>query len=98
SFSLSAVQRHKKKGTASLTATLPNPGTLAVGGKLVKAQTLAISAEGDQPLTLVPTKKTRKRLKDKGKTSGPRDLTYTPSFGSASTQSLRVTLKLKTDR
>ena len=95
SFTLSAAQANKKAGTATLTATLPNPGTLTVQGATVRSQTLTPSAEGPQGVTLSPTKKTQKRLRKKGKASGAVDFTFTPSFGVPLTQSVSITLRLK---
>ena len=91
---LSAITRHKKKGTASLTATLPNPGTLAVKGKLVKLQTLDASAAGNLALTLRPSRQGKKKLKRRGKASGKVAFTFTPSFGDPATRKTSVKLKL----
>jgi hypothetical protein len=91
---LSAITRHKKKGTASLTATLPNPGTLAVKGKLVKPQTLDASAAGNLALTLRPNRQGKKKLKLSGKASGKIAFTFTPSFGDPATRTTPVRLKL----
>ena len=93
-FSLSASQPNKKRGTATLTATLPNRGMLQVQGALVNPQTLTAS-QGAHTLTLVPTKATGKRLRKKGKASGQVDFTFAPDFGTTSAQSLAVPLKLK---
>jgi hypothetical protein len=89
---LSAVTRHKKKGTASLTVTLPNAGTLGVQGKSVKSQALDASAAGDVALTLRPSRKAKKKLKRRGKASGKVAFTFTPSFGDPATQKAPVKL------
>jgi hypothetical protein len=89
---LSTITRHKKKGTASVTVTLPNAGTLAVAGKPVKPQTLDASAAGDLALTLRPSRKAKKKLKRRGQASGTVGFTFTPSFGDPATQSLPVKL------
>jgi hypothetical protein len=95
SFSLSPSQANRKNGTATLTATLSNPGTLLLSGALVIPQALTGSAEGPLGVSLAPSKSTRKRLKKKGKASGQVDFTFTPSFGTPATQSLPVALALK---
>jgi hypothetical protein len=93
-FSLGAVQRNRKNGTASVTGALSNPGTLQLTGAIVNPQTLTASAEGPLAVSLTPSKPARKRLKKKGKASGEVDFTFTPSFGTPTTQALPVALAL----
>ena len=93
-FSLSGLRRNKKKGTAALTFDVPNPGQLTASGKGVEAAAgtgksvnagtakLLIRAKGKQRTTLDATG--RVKLKPK--------ISYTPTGGEASTQSLRVKL------
>ena len=94
-FSLSAAQANKKRGTATVVATLPNAGSLQVQGTALQPQTLTFSTEGPQTATLLPTKSTKKRLKRKGKASGSATFTYTPNFGSATAQTVAIGLRLK---
>jgi hypothetical protein len=83
-----------KKGRARLTATLPNPGTLTVSGRLMKPQTLqATDAPGQFSLTMKPSKASKKRLKRKGKAKGGVSLTYTPDFGNPAVQPLKLKLR-----
>lgn len=93
-FSISPVQPNKKAGTATLIATVPNPGTLQLQGSTVMPQARSFQS-GQQYLTLAPTRSTRKRLKKKGKASGQADVIYTPNFGTPSTQTVPFVLKLK---
>ena len=93
-FSISPVQPNKKAGTATLIATVPNPGTLQLQGSTVMPQARSLQS-GQQYLTLAPTRSTRKRLKKKGKASGQADVIYTPNFGTPSTQTVPFVLKLK---
>jgi hypothetical protein len=107
---LTATAKPTKKGTSVLTARLPNPGTVSVGpaaaanaGRAgaaaarspVKTAVKAAAGPGDLQLTLRPTKRSKKRLGEKGKAAGPVTLSYTPSFGIPSTQTLKIKLKLK---
>jgi hypothetical protein len=91
---LTSVLRNKKAGRGTAIVLLPNPGALLLGSKLVKPKTLEASAPGKVVLDLVPTKKTRKRLIRKGKAAGPVSFTFTPDFGTASTDTVKVGLKL----
>jgi hypothetical protein len=99
-FSVGKVAKRAKKGTAALTVTLPNAGTLEPaaksGLKALAPDTLA--GPGDAVLALKPTKKARRKLLRKGKAAGKLGLTYTPSFGAPSTQTVKVGLKLKKRR
>ncbi len=89
-----AKPKADKKGTATLTVTVPNPGALAVTGRLVKSATAAPTAPGLVELKLRPTPKTRARLREKGKARGRVQVSFTPSFGQASSQSVRLKLRL----
>jgi hypothetical protein len=93
-FAVGKVAKNKKKGTAALTVSLPNPGKLEATAALTQPAS-TIAGPGEVALTLKPTKKTRKSLRRKGKASGQVLLTYTPDFGTASTQTVKVGLKLK---
>jgi len=101
SFTLGAVSRNKKKGTATLTVDAPNPGELTGSGKGVKAASsdgavisksvgagpsqLLIKAKGKQLQTLNQTGKVKLKVA----------ITYMPTNGSSRTQSVKVTLKKK---
>jgi hypothetical protein len=88
-------RQNKKKGTSRVTVRLPNAGTLAIGGGPVRPQTLTATQPGPVELVLAPTKKAKKRLKQKGKASGSVAFTFTPDFGAPSTEPLSLTLKRK---
>jgi hypothetical protein len=93
-FSQSGFRRNKKKGTATLTFDVPNPGQLTASGKGVKGAAatgksvnagsaqLLIKAKGKQKTTLNATGKVK--LKPK--------ISYTPTGGEASTQAVKVKL------
>jgi hypothetical protein len=94
-FSLSHVQAHKKKGTATVTAHLPNAGTFEVQGALINPQAVDLAAAGDVALTLRPTQPIRKRLKKQGKAAVDATFIFTPTFGKHKAESVPFTLKLK---
>ena len=100
-FSLSPITRNKKKGTASLTATVPNPGDLTASGNGVSAaaagravSSKAVGADTAQLLIRAKGKKKRK-LNETGKVKLDVAVTYTPTGGDPATQSVKVKLKKK---
>ena len=100
-FTVDGVTRNKKKGTATITVTLPNSGELVGSGKGVKAssagQAVISKAVGVGTAQLVVKAKGKKRrkLNEKGKVKLNVALSYTPTGGSPQSQSLKVKLKKK---
>lgn len=86
-FSLGRITRNKKRGTATLEATLPNPGNLTVGGI---AQ--AVSA-GTVKLPIRAKGKKKRKLNETGKVKLNLAITYTPTGGVPSTTSTQVKLR-----
>jgi hypothetical protein len=99
SFTIDGVKRNKKKGTATITVSLPNPGELGASGNGVKASSaggavISKSVGAGQAQLLIKAKgKKRKRLNRKGKTKLNLAITYTPTGGQANTQPLKLKLK-----
>jgi hypothetical protein len=87
--------KNQLKGTVNIVILIPNPGTLVVSSKLVRAKTIQLTDPGALNLNLRPTKKTRRGLVNNGRAKGPVSLTYTPSFGTSTTDTTLVGLKLK---
>jgi hypothetical protein len=98
-FALGSLTRNKAKGTATLEATVPNPGDLAVGGKGVKsaADSTAVTSKavggGPVQLTIRAKGKKKRKLNDTGKVKVKPKITYTPTGGAPSTQSIKVKLR-----
>ncbi|MFN2612677.1 MAG: hypothetical protein ABR536_04825 [Solirubrobacterales bacterium] len=92
-FTLGAVRRNKKKGTATLTVNVPNPGTVALSGKGIKPASAVSSAPGDVRLQIKATGKKRRKLNELGKVKVNPSVTYTPTGGVAATQSRKVKLR-----
>ncbi len=98
-FTLGQITRNKKKGTASLTATGPNPGDLSGSGKGVKVASAAgavISKSvgvGPAQLSIKAKGKKKRKLNQTGKVKLNVAVTYTPTGGEPSTQSIKVKLK-----
>jgi hypothetical protein len=98
SFTPGAVTRNKKKGTATLAFNLPNPGDLAGSGQGAQvASTGAVTSKavpaGVATLLIKAKGKKKRKLNEKGKVKLNVAVTYTPTGGDPSTQSVKVKLK-----
>jgi hypothetical protein len=99
SFTLGRTIRNKKKGTATLHLTVPNPGDMTATGNGVKAasagRAVISKAVGAGPAKLLIKAKGKKRaaLNATGKVKLNVAVTFTPTSGTPSTQSLKVKLK-----
>jgi hypothetical protein len=100
SFTFAGVTRNKKKGTATLKVNVPNPGELTGSGNGVKAYSagavISKSVGAGQAQLLIKAQgKKSKQLNQKGKVKLSVAVTYTPTGGDPSTQSVKVKLKKK---
>ena len=98
SFVAGAVTRNKKKGTATLAFNLPNPGDFSGSGQGAQvASTGAVTSKavpaGIATLVVKAKGKKKRKLNEKGKVKLNLAVTYTPTGGDPSTQSVRVKLK-----
>jgi len=88
---------NKANGTGKLAINVPGPGTVVAIGKgtkkKVKRVNLAPTAAGTLQLALKPTFAGKKILNAKGKLKTQIDVTFTPTGGTAATQTYKVTLK-----
>src|SRR5215207_1347194 len=100
-FSLGGIARNKKKGTATITVTVPNPGELTGSGKGVSAAGAAAAViskavnPGQAQLLIKAKGKKKRKLNETGKVKLHVAVTYTPTGGDRSTQSVKVKLKKK---
>jgi hypothetical protein len=98
-FTLGRTVRNKKRGTATVTANVPNPGELTAGGKGVKvagdATTSKAVGAGQAQLLIKAKGKKRRLLNETGKVSLTPKLKYTPTGGDPRTQSIKLKLKKK---
>jgi hypothetical protein len=99
-FTLGKAKRNQKRGTATITAEVPNPGVLALSGKGVKpagaggAQgAKTVPAAGMATLLIKARGKSKRKLDEAGKVKVKSTITYTPTGGDPSTQSRKLTLK-----
>lgn len=95
-FSRTGLRRNKKKGTATLTFDVPNPGELTGSGRGVKAATEAVISKsvsaGPAQLLIKAKGKRKATLNARGKVKLNPTITYTPTGGDPRT--LAVTVKL----
>jgi hypothetical protein len=102
-FSLARTIRNKKKGIATLTFKLPNPGQITGTGRGAKVTATTPKNQGSVPapgsgpsqLLVKPTGRKRATLNDTGKVSVTVTATYTPIGGDPKRKSLKVKLKKK---
>jgi hypothetical protein len=84
----------RRKGTARLTVTVPNPGVLELLKKPgVRGVKLSVATPGVYTLTVKARGKAAKQLKSTGKVSVPARIKYTPMGGTPKTLSKTVGLK-----
>jgi hypothetical protein len=94
SFELGAVTRNKKKGTATVTVTVSNPGRLIASGKGVKGGAgKNAAAAGVVKLPIKAKGKKGRTLRRAGKVKLKVTVTYTPTGGDALKKPLKVKLK-----
>jgi len=87
---------NKRKGTATLTISVPNPGQLDFSGTGVNiAETAAVKTVTAPGPVKFLIRATGKKLKKKGKVGVTATFTFTPRGGAASTQSTSLKLRKK---
>ena len=101
-FTLSGLVRNSNKGTASVRVTLPNPGFLALTGKGVKTAgasgaraAVNIASPGTITLPIRANGKRSNALHKRGKTKVAPVVSFTPTGGVPSSQTLNVRLRKK---
>jgi hypothetical protein len=97
-FTLGAFRRNQKKGTATLAVSVPNPGTLTLSGKGVKAAggaavSKAVATAGEVKLSIRAKGKKQRTLNETGTVNLNLEVTYTPSGGDAREQSTKLKLR-----
>jgi hypothetical protein len=98
SFTLGKAKLNKKKGTATLTVNVPNPGELIGAGNGVKVAGAAVisktvPAAGSVNLKIRAKGKKKRKLNETGKVKVKPKITYTPTGGDPATQSKKLKLK-----
>jgi hypothetical protein len=96
-LTLGKLTRNKKKGTATLVVSLPQPsvGSLGLTGKGLKPQTLAITGQDRAVLKILPVGKVKKALRKKGKRKVGISVSYAPTANAVATATLKPKLLKK---
>ena len=101
-FGLSKPKLNKKRGTATLTVEVPNPGKLTASGKGVKSASVGaaviskkVGAAGKVKLVIKAKGKQKKKLKQNGKVGVKPKITFTPTGGEPATRTQKLSLKRK---
>jgi hypothetical protein len=103
-FTIASIARNKKKGTATITVNLPDPGELAGSGKGVKASSVGqavtskSAAAGPAKLVIKAKGKKKRKLATTGKVKLNVTISFTPTGGKAKTVPLKVKLKKKLNK
>lgn len=99
-FTIGELKRNKRKGTATLTVNVSNPGELVLAGRGVKRagaagamSAKAVTAPGDVNLRIRAKGKQNRKLSRTGTVKLRPRITFTPTGGDPSTQSLKLRLK-----
>src|SRR5262245_12910841 len=94
-FTLGKAKRKRKKGTATLAATVPNPGVLTLAGRDIKGAGAASAAGGGTiKFRIKAVGAQRSKLARKGTVKVTPTITYTPTGGDPNAQSVTVKLRL----
>lgn len=91
-FSFGKLKLDRRKGTATLAVVVPGAGALSLSGKGLKPVKRAAKAAGTVKLPLIAVGKARQALKKSGKRRVVAKVTFTPSGGSAYSQTRKATL------
>jgi hypothetical protein len=93
SFTLAKPRLNRRTGTATLVATVPEPGKLALTGRAVKKQRRKVRSAGRVKLLVKATKGAAKRLRRTGRAKLTARVTYTPLGGGPRTKRRKLVLE-----
>ena len=94
-FSLAKrAKLNRRKGTATLIATVGGPGQLTLAGRKVKARSRTAVASGAVKLAIKAKGKAAKALRKRGRAKVKVNVTYTPAGGLPVVSEKRLTLRL----
>jgi hypothetical protein len=99
-FTFGKIDRNMRKGTATVSVDVPNPGEVTASGKGVKAASARAEISksvgaGPAQLLIKANGKKKTRLDEFGKVKLRVAVAYTPTGGDPSTQSTKVKLRKK---
>ena len=91
-FTITGITRHRRGGTATLAADLSNPGLATIGGKGIKKRHVTTAVASRITFKIATIGKSLRRLSKKGRLRIPVTMTFIPTGGDASTQTIVVKL------
>ncbi len=94
SFTITGISRHRRNGTATLTAAVSNPGVVTIGGQGLRAKRVTIAVARSVSFKLVTTGKRKRSLYRRGRVRVPLTVTFFPAGGDPSSQTISVKLRL----
>ena len=92
SFTITAIRRHPRNGTATLTAAVSNPGIVTLGGQGLRGKHVTIAVARSVSLKVVTAGKRKRRLYRKGTLRVPVTVTFYPTGGDPSSQTFSIKL------
>jgi hypothetical protein len=92
-FDLGGVKKNKNKGTAKLTVSVPDPGTLTLTGAGLKKTTAEATEPGDVTLAVKSKGAKKTKLKSTGKVKVKPSVTFAPTGIDPGTESRKLVLK-----
>ena len=92
-FTVGKLKRNRRKGTATVTVEVPEPGVVTAAAKGLRRASARASAAGSVTLLLKASGRALKGLKRKGSLRARLRITYVPDGGDPNTREQRVTLK-----
>jgi hypothetical protein len=93
-FTLGHVTRDQKRGIATVTATLSNPGTIVMFGSGLKGdRTKTLFVAGPLTFNIATTGRLKRQLARHGRVTVRPTFTFTPPGGDPSSQSIKLKLK-----
>jgi hypothetical protein len=94
-FTLGTVTRDRRRGSASVTAYVSNPGLVTISGRGLKKRNVekTIAVPGPVPFQIASAGSFKRRLERKGRVTIIPTVTFYPTGGEPASKSLTVTLR-----
>jgi hypothetical protein len=94
-FTITALTRDRKRGSATVTVSVPNPGILTVAGKTLKKRHVSknIAVARTVNFQVAAAGKTKRKLDKTGKAAVTATMTYLPAAGEPASTFLNVKLR-----
>jgi hypothetical protein len=92
-FTLGKIKRNKRRGTATLTAAVPDPGGLVLFGKGLKKITATATAPGKVKMRVKPNGAAKRELNESGRAKVKAKVKFSPIGISPDTEAKELTLR-----